>query len=63
MRVVWLTAFGGPEVLVAGDAPDPEPGPGQALVDVAFAGITFVETMFRATGAGRGGRRHLHRCR
>ncbi|MEZ0292518.1 MAG: zinc-binding dehydrogenase [Solirubrobacteraceae bacterium] len=52
MRVVWLTAFGGPEVLVAGDAPDPEPGPGQALVDVAFAGITFVETMFRATGAG-----------
>ena len=52
MRVVWLTAFGGPEVLVAGEAPDPEPGPGQALVDVAFAGITFVETMFRATGAG-----------
>ena len=52
MRVVWLTAFGGPEVLVAGEAPDPEPGPGQALIDVAFAGITFVETMFRATGAG-----------
>jgi len=52
MRVVWLTAFGGPEVLVAGEAPDPEPGPGQALVDVAFAGITFIETMFRATGAG-----------
>ena len=35
MRVVWLTAFGGPEVLVAGEAPDPEPGPGQALIDVA----------------------------
>ena len=52
MRVVWLTAFGGPEVLVAGEAPDPEPGPGQALIDVAFAGITFIETMFRATGAG-----------
>jgi NADPH2:quinone reductase len=52
MRVVWLTGFGGPEVLVAGEAPDPEPGPGQALVDVAFAGITFIETTFRATGAG-----------
>ena len=52
MRVVWLTAFGGPEVLVAGEAPDPVPGPGQALIDVAFAGITFIETMFRATGAG-----------
>src|SRR5829696_6866214 len=52
MRVVWLTGFGGPEVLVAGEAPDPEHGPGQALVDVAFAGITFIETTFRATGTG-----------
>jgi NADPH2:quinone reductase len=52
MRVVWLTGFGGPEVLVAGEAPDPEPGPGQVLVDVAFAGITFIETRFRATGEG-----------
>jgi NADPH:quinone reductase len=52
MRAVWLQRFGGPEVLVAGDAPDPVPGPGQAVVDVAFAGPTFVETQFRATGAG-----------
>lgn len=52
MRAVWLTKFGGPEVLVAREAPDPEPGPGQALVDVAYAGITFIETQFRATGAG-----------
>ena len=52
MRAVYMTAFGGPEVLVAGDAPDPAPGPGEAVVDVAFAGITFVETMFRATGFG-----------
>ncbi|GIJ46454.1 NADPH:quinone reductase [Virgisporangium aliadipatigenens] len=52
MRAVWLTTFGGPEVLVAGDAPDPEPGPGEVLVDVAYANITFVETMFRRTGFG-----------
>jgi NADPH2:quinone reductase len=52
MRAVWMNEFGGPEVLVAGDAPDPVPGPGQALVDVAFANITFVETQLRATGAG-----------
>lgn len=52
MQVVWLTRFGGPEVLVAGEAPDPVPGPGQVLVDVAYANITFVETMFRATGFG-----------
>ena len=52
MRAIWLHEFGGPEVLVAGDAEDPVAGPGQALVDVAFANITFVETQFRATGQG-----------
>ncbi|GJF27333.1 NADPH:quinone reductase [Kitasatospora sp. NE20-6] len=52
MRAVWLTEFGGPGVLVAGEAPDPVPGPGEVLVDVAFANITFVETQFRASGRG-----------
>ncbi|MEN3307535.1 MAG: NADPH:quinone reductase [Micromonosporaceae bacterium] len=52
MRVVWLTGFGGPEVLVAGEAPDPVAGPGQALVEVRFANVTFVETQFRANGSG-----------
>ncbi|MEU7571605.1 zinc-binding dehydrogenase [Micromonospora sp. NPDC049240] len=52
MRAVWLREFGGPEVLVPGPAPDPEPGPGQVLVEVAHANLTFVETMFRATGFG-----------
>ncbi|HEV7712488.1 MAG TPA: zinc-binding dehydrogenase [Asanoa sp.] len=52
MRVVWLTRFGDPSVLVPGEAPDPVPGPGQVLVDVAYANITFIETMFRARGFG-----------
>jgi NADPH2:quinone reductase len=52
MRAVWLREFGGPETLVPGPAPDPVPGPGQVLVEVAHANITFVETMFRATGFG-----------
>lgn len=52
MRVVWLTALGGPDVLVPGDSPDPRPGPGQVVVDVAYANVTFVETQFRATGFG-----------
>src|ERR671915_987689 len=52
MKAVWLEEFGGPEVLVAADAPDPVPGPGQALIEVSFANITFVETMFRASGFG-----------
>src|SRR5918998_5803763 len=52
MKAVWLEEFGGPGVLVAADAPDPVPGPGQALIEVSFANITFVETMFRASGFG-----------
>ncbi|MPZ85509.1 MAG: zinc-binding dehydrogenase [Actinophytocola sp.] len=52
MRAVWLTEFGGPEVLVAREAPDPVPGPDQALIEVTFANITFIETQFRATGSG-----------
>jgi NADPH:quinone reductase len=52
MNAVWLEEFGGPEALVAADVPDPVPGPGQALIEVSFANITFVETMFRASGFG-----------
>jgi NADPH2:quinone reductase len=52
MRAVWLKEFGGPEVLVPGDAPEPVAGPGQVLVEVAYANITFVETQFRASGFG-----------
>jgi hypothetical protein len=52
VKAVWLEEFGGSEVLVTADAPDPVPGPGQALIEVAFANITFVETMFRASGFG-----------
>jgi NADPH2:quinone reductase len=50
MRAVWLKEFGGPDVLLAGEAPDPVAGPGQALIDVTFANITFVETQLRAGG-------------
>ncbi|SBT49593.1 zinc-binding dehydrogenase [Micromonospora auratinigra] len=52
MRAVWLPRFGPPEVLVPGPAPDPRPGPGQVVIEVAHANLTFVETMFRATGFG-----------
>jgi NADPH2:quinone reductase len=48
MRAVLLTEFGPPEVLVAVDVPDPVPGPGQVVVRVSFASITFVETQVRA---------------
>ena len=48
MRAVWVREFGGPEVLQAGTAPDPVPGAGQLLVEVAYAAIVFVDTQVRA---------------
>lgn len=47
MQVVRVIRFGGPEVLVPGEASDPVAGAGQVVVDVAVAGITFVETQIR----------------
>ncbi|QKW32826.1 zinc-binding dehydrogenase [Actinomadura sp. NAK00032] len=47
MRVIQMTRFGGPEVLVPAEAPDPVAAAGQVVVDVAVAGITFVETQIR----------------
>lgn len=55
MRAVWLSEFGPPSALVAGEAPDPEPDDGQAVVKVAFAGVTFVETQVRAGRSPRPG--------
>ncbi|MFI7610749.1 zinc-binding dehydrogenase [Nonomuraea terrae] len=48
MRAVVLRRYGGPEALVVEEVPDPVPGPGQVLVEVEVAGITFVETQLRA---------------
>ncbi|RFS83125.1 quinone oxidoreductase [Actinomadura spongiicola] len=50
MRAIVITENGGPEVLVPADRPDPEPGPGEVVIDVAVAGINFVDVYFR-TGA------------
>lgn len=45
MRAVRVTRFGGPEVLEAvEDAPEPEVGPGSALLEVARAGVNFADT-------------------
>ncbi len=48
MKAVWLTEFGGPEVLVERDTADPVPGPDQVLIQVAAVSITFIETLVRA---------------
>jgi NADPH2:quinone reductase len=41
MRAIVVTEHGGPGVLELQDRPDPEPGPGQLLVDVEAAGVNF----------------------
>jgi NADPH:quinone reductase len=41
--VVSATAFGGPEVLSVVDQPVPEPGPGQARIQVRAAGVNPVD--------------------
>ena len=52
MRAVEVAELGGPEVLVAREAPDPVAGPGQAVVRVSVAHVLFVETQIRS-GWGR----------
>jgi NADPH2:quinone reductase len=48
MRSVVVSEFGPPGVLTPAEVRDPSAGPGQALVEVEFANITFVETQVRA---------------
>ncbi|MGW5878342.1 zinc-binding dehydrogenase [Nocardiopsis terrae] len=51
MRAVRVDEFGGPEVLVAREVPDPRPGPGQVLVEVTGANVMYLDTLIRS---GRG---------
>ena len=50
MRAVVVIQTGGPEVLVAQDLPSPDPGPGELRVDVAAAGVNYIDVYYR-TGA------------
>jgi NADPH:quinone reductase len=52
MRVIQVSEFGGPEVLVPSDAPEPIAGPGQAVVAVSIAPVLFLDTQIRS-GSGR----------
>jgi len=50
MRAIVITENGGPEVLEPAERPAPEPGPGEVLIDVAAAGVNFIDVYYR-TGA------------
>ncbi len=43
MKATVMNRVGGREVLEAVERPDPVAGPGQALVEVAFAGVNFMD--------------------
>jgi NADPH:quinone reductase len=48
MRAIRVATSGGPEVLELSEVDVPEPGPGQLLVDVAAAGVNFIDTYQRS---------------
>lgn len=44
MRAIVVNELGGPEVLKLGEAPRPQPGPGQVVVRVHRVGVNFSDT-------------------
>ena len=47
MRAVVVTEPGGPEVLAVHDLPDPEPGPGEVVLDVAASAVNRADLLQR----------------
>jgi NADPH2:quinone reductase len=47
MKAVYVEKVGGPENMIYGDIPEPQPGPGQALVKLAAAGVNFIDVYYR----------------
>jgi NADPH:quinone reductase len=47
MKAIQLNQHGGPEVLALAEVPRPEPGPGQVLVEIAAAGVNFIDVYHR----------------
>ncbi len=48
MRAVVVREFGPPRVLEPAEVAEPRPDPGEVIIDVELAGVTFVETQIRA---------------
>jgi NADPH2:quinone reductase len=48
MRHVVCREFGPPQRLVVEEAPDPQPGPGEVLIEVRAAGVSFVDGLIVA---------------
>lgn len=48
MRAIRVEQFGGPEVLIERELPDPRPGPGELLVRIEAVGVNFIDTYYRS---------------
>src|SRR5271170_4994877 len=48
MRAVVMREFGPPEVLEPAEVDEVRAGPGEVIIDVELANVTFVETQVRA---------------
>ncbi|MGW0803515.1 quinone oxidoreductase family protein [Nonomuraea sp. NPDC002799] len=48
MHAIIVSAQGGPEVLEYVERPDPSPGDGQVVVDVAASGVNFIDIYHRS---------------
>jgi NADPH2:quinone reductase len=47
MRAIRVHQYGGPEVMTLEEVPTPVPGPTEALVRLAVAGVNFIDVYFR----------------
>lgn len=47
MKAIRIHQFGGPEVICYEEVPTPVPGPGEALVKIAAAGVNFIDIYHR----------------
>jgi NADPH2:quinone reductase len=47
MHAMTISEFGGPEVLVPAELPDPKPGPGQISIDASHAAVGLADVFFR----------------
>jgi len=52
MRAIRVTEIGEPDVLKTASVPVPRPGPGEALVRVAYAGVNFADVWMRRGAVG-----------
>jgi NADPH2:quinone reductase len=53
MQACVIRAFGSPEVLITESVAEPQPAPGQVMIEVELANVTFVDTQIRAGKAPR----------